>query len=234
MVEGGRVYCVLSRRRPQLEWSIACLDAESGLMLWQRPIGITRPTPPDHENRASSLLLTSGGGQLFLATGWGAVVAVDPRDGTVNWAVTYESNAAGNAYMGTVPLQYVDGRLYAVLLDGDRLACLDAATGRFLWSRPLTEPMREILGIAAGRLIVSGRSLWGFDAEKGDLLWSVPASDPDDWGYGRGALAGDQILWTTHDALWFIDQRTGTVLREHPLQNVDSPAVAGMSSSATA
>lgn len=35
-----------------------------------RPVGITRPTPPDHENRASSLLLTAGGGQLFLVTGW--------------------------------------------------------------------------------------------------------------------------------------------------------------------
>ncbi|HET6424290.1 MAG TPA: PQQ-binding-like beta-propeller repeat protein, partial [Planctomycetaceae bacterium] len=227
IVEGGRVYAVLSRRRPQLEWSIACLDAESGLMLWQRSIGITRPTPPDHENRASSLLLTSGGGQLYLATGWGALVAVDPRDGTVNWAVTYESNAAINGSLGTVPLLYHDGRLYAVLLDGDRLASLDATTGRFVWSRDLAEPYREILGVAQGRLIVSGRSLYAFDAETKEFLWSVPGSEPDDSGYGRGALAGDQVLWTTKDVLWFIDQRDGRILREHPLQSDRAPRGGG-------
>ncbi len=221
VVESGRVYAVLSRRRPQLEWSIACLDAESGLMLWQRSIGITRPTPPDHENRVTSLLLTAGGGQLFLSTGWGAVVALEPRDGTVNWATTYESTAVTNGFVSTVPLLFAEGRIYAALLDGDRLACLDAATGRFVWSRPLTESYKEILGIAHNRLIVSGRSLWGFDADKGELAWSVPASDPEDWGYGRGALAGDQILWTTHNALWFIEQRTGALLREHPLSEID-------------
>ena len=227
IVEGGRVYTVLSRRRPQLEWSIACLDAESGLMLWQRPLGITRPTPPDHENRASSLLLTSGGGQLFLITGWGAIVAVDPHDGIVNWAVTYESRTATDGYLGTIPALYADGQLYAALLDGDRLACLDAMTGRSLWSRPLTEPLQQLLGVAQGRLIASGRSLWGFDASQGDLVWSVPASEPEDWGYGRGVLAGDQVLWSTKDALWFIDQAQGTLLREHSLKESDRPRTGG-------
>lgn len=227
IVEGGRVYTVLSRRRPQLEWSIACLDAESGLMLWQRPLGITRPTPPDHENRASSLLLTSGGGQLYLATGWGAIVAVDPQNGLVNWAVTYESRTATDGFLGTIPLLYADGQLFAALLDGDRLACLDAVTGRFVWSRPLTEPLQQLLGVAQGRLIASGRSLWGFDASQGNLVWSVPASEPEDWGYGRGVLAGDQVLWSSKDSLWFINQADGTLLREHPLKQPDRVRTGG-------
>ncbi len=227
VVESGRVYAVMSRRRPQLEWSLVCLDAESGLLLWHRSIGITRPTPPDQENRASNLLLTTGGGQLYLATGWGAVVAVDPRDGQVNWAVTYESNIGLNGTTGAIPVIYDAARLYAALLDGDRLACLDAPSGRLLWSRPLIEPLRDLLGVVQDRVIVSGRSLWGFEATSGNLMWSVPSTDPDDWGYGRGALAGDQILWSNSQALWFIDQRTGALLREHPLRDADATRSGG-------
>lgn len=227
VVESGRVYAVLVRRRPQLEWSVVCLDAESGLLLWHRSIGITRPTPPDHENRASSLLLTAAGGQLFLATGWGTMVAVDPRDGRVNWAVTYESTSTMNSFTGAVPPVYADGRLYAALLDSNRLACVDAATGRFLWSRPLMEPVRDIIGVVQQRVIVSGRSLWGFDANTGDLAWSVPSADPDDWGYGRGTLAGDQVLWTTSEVLWFVDQRSGALLRQHSLQGTETPRSGG-------
>lgn len=227
VVESGRVYAVLSRRRPQLEWSLVCLDAESGLLLWHRPVGVTRPTPPDQENRATSLLLTAGGGQLFLVTGWGAIVAVNPRDGLVNWAATYESTAPANDLVGSIPPVYVDGRLYAALADGDRLVCLNAASGRFVWSRPLTEPVRDMLGVAQDRVIVSGRSLWGFDARTGDLAWSVPSTDPDDWGFGRGTLAGDHVLWTTNQVLWFIDQRSGALLRDHPLRDADAPRSGG-------
>lgn len=154
-------------------------------------------------------------------------VAVNPHDGLISWAVTYESTASANNIVGAVPAAYVDGRLYAALSDGDRLACIDAASGRFVWSRPLTEQVRDILGVVQDRVIVSGRSLWGFDAHSGNLAWSVPSTDPDDWGFGRGTLAGDQVLWTTNQVLWFIDQRSGALLRDHPLRDADTPRSGG-------
>jgi len=57
---GTRLYGAMSRRRPQLEWSVVCLDAETGQLLWHRPVGMSRPTPPHHENLASHLLRSEG------------------------------------------------------------------------------------------------------------------------------------------------------------------------------
>ncbi len=221
LVRQGRAYALATRRRPQLEWSLVCLDAETGLVLWQRPIGITRPTPSDQENRVSQLLLTEGGGQLYVATDWGALAALDAEDGRLLWALSYENDGNGSLRPASPPPVYADGRLYAALVDGDRFVCVDAASGAILWMRPLPEPVRHVLGVGQGRVFASGRSLWAFDTTTGAIAWSIRSAEPSDWGYGRGLLVGDQVWWTSRETLWCHDQQSGATLREQDLSTVD-------------
>lgn len=223
LVAGGRLYAALSRRRQQLEWSLACLDAETGTLLWHRPVGVSRTTPNENENRVSQLLLTLGDGRLYLSTDWGAVVAVEATDGRWSWAVTYES--LGVSWPAAVPVSriapapcvYAEGQVFVAPSDAQRVFCLDAATGTLRWQRRVMEPLSHLVGVAHGRLIASGNSLWAFHTDTGQLDWSVRQVEPEDYGYGRGWLAGEAVFWPTRRALLVISQRTGQVLREHPL-----------------
>jgi len=233
VAQGGRVYAALSRRRPQLEWSVACLDAETGLLLWHRPVGISRPTPPDHENRASQLLLTLGDGRLFLSTDWGAIVAVDAAEGQLQWAVTYESQPMTLPVAVPSPRTYpspsvsADGRLYVAPLDSEHVLCLNAATGETIWRARANERLTSVIGVAQGRFIVAGNSLWAFDTNTGERAWSVQQAEPDDFGYGRGWLAGNVVYWTSRQALFVFDQRTGQPLRDKPLGGIEQPRTGG-------
>jgi outer membrane protein assembly factor BamB len=219
----GRLYAVRSRRRPQLAWNVACLDAESGRLLWHRPVGISRPTPPDNENLATSLLLTLADGRLFLSTDWGAIAALDADAGHLLWAVSYESEplrlGAGQPtprWIGP-PCLVADGRVFAAPLDTDQVFCLDAQTGYPHWRIQLPDRVRNLLGTANGRMMVSGDSLWGLDLDSGAVTWSVQPTEPEQAGFGRGWLAGDIAYWPSREALSVVDQRTGQVLREQPL-----------------
>ncbi|HUQ70423.1 MAG TPA: PQQ-binding-like beta-propeller repeat protein, partial [Planctomycetaceae bacterium] len=233
IAHNGRLYAVLSRRRPQLAWSVMCLDAQSGLVLWQRPVGITRPTPPDNENLATQLLLTLGDGRLFLSTDGGAIAALDAEAGHLLWAVSYESEplrlGAGQPaprWIGP-PCLLSEGNLFAAPLDSDHVFCLDAQTGLPRWRVILPDRIRHLLGVANGRLILSGDALWGLDVSTGNNAWNVRPTDPEPFGYGRGWLAGDVVYWPSREALSVVDQRTGQVLREQPLLTPDARRFGG-------
>uniref|UniRef100_A0A7C4QSG0 Pyrrolo-quinoline quinone repeat domain-containing protein n=1 Tax=Schlesneria paludicola TaxID=360056 RepID=A0A7C4QSG0_9PLAN len=233
LASDGRIYAALSRRRQQLEWSVACLDGETGTLLWHRPVGVTRTTPPENENRASQLLLTLGDGRLYLSTDWGAIVALDAAEGQWEWAVTYESlplswpPAVAAPRIAPAPCIYADGRLYAAPLDAQRVFCFDASSGELRWQRAVFEPLTHLLGVARGRLIASGNSLWAFHAQTGQIDWSVRQVEPEDFGHGRGWLAGECIYWPTRRALLVVAQQSGHVLREHPLALPHRPRTGG-------
>lgn len=233
LAQDGRLYAVLSRRRPQLEWSVLCLDAETGLVLWHHSVGISRPTPPDHENLATQLLLTAGDGQLYLSTDGGAVIALDALDGHVRWAVTYESDPpqvpTGRPWprLADPPCVFADGLVFAAPLDSQQVFCLDAATGQPRWQRPMTDRIRHLLGLADGLLLLSGDALWAVDVGTGDIRWAVQPTEPEQFSFGRGCLAGEVIYWPSREALSVVDLRTGRVLREQPLLTPDARRFGG-------
>jgi hypothetical protein len=82
VVVDATAYAVLYRRLPEPEYGLVAVDAESGIIHWQRSIGAARPGG-GLINRVSHLLLTSGRGRLSRPTdqgdpgvvaGWAAVV----------------------------------------------------------------------------------------------------------------------------------------------------------------
>lgn len=157
-VLGGRTYIALCRRHPQLELMIACLDSSSGQLLWHRPIGAFRVSVDDALNRISHLLLTAGGGRIFLSTDVGVIVALDAVDGRLEWAVSYETRADETPTVpndpgrkGLVPALFYDGRLFVAPSDANSAFCLEADSGRVQWKfgyvrptpRAFPEPLRK-------------------------------------------------------------------------------------------
>ncbi|MBC8116575.1 MAG: PQQ-binding-like beta-propeller repeat protein, partial [Candidatus Saccharimonas sp.] len=240
LVKDGRAYVIHSRRRPQLEFAISCLDAARGERKWTRTLATSRTSIEDNQNRVSHLLPTFGAGKLFVSTDAGAIVAVDARDGRVEWAITYESHPpadaadqSDHAKQGLLPAMFHEGLLFVAPNDCDRLFCIEADSGRVRWQKaqPHRERWRHLLGVApggdSGQLIVSGNSLRALDVETGRETWKIVTSDSTERGYGRGVLAGDVVFWPTREAIQIVETATGQPRRNVPLNTPDSAETGG-------
>ena len=254
VILAGRAYVTVCRRNPQLELMVVCLDASDGRLLWQRPVGGFRTSVNDSHHRVSHLLLTAGGGRLFLSSDCGAIVAVDPLDGRLEWAITYESRAKSLVTLSDprqhelLPPLFANGLLFVAPNDADTAFCIEAESGRVRWKYPyLTPPIqnvpeilrqewestqlrerqwRHLLGVVPGG--VNGRLI-----VSGESLAAIDIeSGRVVWqqsvsAVGRGILAGDQILLTEQNSLEIRSQQTGERIRKIELNTPDSPQQGG-------
>lgn len=246
LVMAGRAYVALSRRRTQLEFAIACVDATTGALLWYRNVASARSSVEDYQNRVSHLLLTAGAGKLFLSTDAGTIIAVNAKDGQLEWAITYESLAparphllSSHFYQGLLPAIFHEGFVFVAPNDCNRLFCIEADSGRVRWQhrQPESDRWRHLLGVSpggdAGRLILSGNTLWAIDIATNKTIFGSRANTlgirgPSvEQGYGRGIIAGDVILWPTREAIKIVDVKTGSVTGNKPLHTPTSSDVAG-------
>ncbi len=143
VIVAGHAYVAVSRRRPQLEIMVVCMDASDGHLLWQRPVGGFRSSVADNFNRVSHLLLTAAGGRVFLSTDVGAIVALDDTDGRLEWAATYESRTEESPTTQSNPQRkcllpplYHQGLLFVAPNDADFAMCLKADSGQMEWKYP--------------------------------------------------------------------------------------------------
>jgi len=238
LVRDETAFAVLYRRKPEPEFAIVAIEIETGDVQWLRSIGSARPTLDDSVNRVSKLLLTHGDGRLYLSTDQGAILAISPDDGTLLWAVTYESQpfdflhgVPPRLQTGLLPAMFDRGRLFIAPNDSRLMFCLDAASGRVIWQRRMPERLRHLIGVAnssdQGRLIASGNSLWAFDINDGGLMWRMIQNDPESRGYGHGLLAGDSIFWPTREWLYQVRISNGELTRKVLLATPDVPGSGG-------
>ncbi|MCG2684635.1 MAG: hypothetical protein L6306_13610, partial [Planctomycetales bacterium] len=100
--------------------------------------------------------------------------------------------------------------------DSPRIFAFDAAAGRLLWQTgPEVEDAVGLLGATDDHLIAGGGKLYWIglnDEDRGRVkhVWPEGAERP---GYGRGLLAGRNVLWPTRDKLYIFDQRTAQPLK---------------------
>lgn len=193
IVIDGRAFLAASRRSPQLEVTIVCLDAEDGQLIWNRPIGSFRVSVEENFNRVSHLLLTAGAGRLFLSTDVGEIIAVNSTDGRPDWAVTYESrpqdpnDPLGEPPRGIVPPLFYAGMLFVSPQDGNAAYCIEANSGRVRWKYPFLRNLpnglpesqrreRELMQLAGRQwhhlLGIAPGGLMGRLIVSGNGLWS--------------------------------------------------------------
>lgn len=238
VVVAATAYAAIYRRLPEPEYGLLAIDAETGIVQWQRSIGAARPAVEDAINRVSHLLLTSGQGRLYLSTDQGAILALSPQDGRLLWAVSYESNAPellngapAHLQTGLLPPLFWNGLVFVAPNDSRLLFCLEAASGKILWHRRAPERLRHLMGIAdqgrQARLIAGGNSLWALDLSDGGLAWRITQTEPEERGYGQGLLTGGSIFWPTREWLYQLDQNSGALQRKIALRTPDSAHFGG-------
>lgn len=255
VVVSGKAFVTLCRRRPQLELTVVCLDCADGRLLWQQPIGGFRVSVGDSYNRVSHLLMTAGGGRLYLSTDLGLIISLNSVDGRFEWALTYETRTDESPAIlsdpqqkGIRPAMFFKGKLIVAPNDSDYALCIETDTGRMKWRYPYLNPSakelpdllrreqdssqrrdnqwRHLLGVApggqAGRLIASGKSLVAIDLESGHKIWQTPRA-----AFGRGVLAGDQVLLPGRSTIEICSQQTGQLIRTISLKTPDNSQLGG-------
>lgn len=140
VIVNGHAYVAVCRRHPQLELMVACLNASDGRLIWQRPVGAFRASVDDTNNRVSHLLLTAGGGRVYLSTDVGAIYALDAVDGRLEWAISYETRSdepiavlSDPGRKGLMPPMFHAGLLFVAPNDSSSAYCLEADSGRIRW-----------------------------------------------------------------------------------------------------
>lgn len=221
LAAAGRVYVALRRNDPQLQLNVACFDAATAKLLWNRKIcgGVEAIAGDVEEIRHQ--LLTLAEDRLYYCTNLGAVAALDARDGALRWVTTYprgeaETIAAFNRRQlhGPNPCLVHDGIVFAAPTDGDRILAYDAETGILKWDQELNGRVQQLLGVSGSRLVAAGDLLWALDVETGRVLWRDGRADPEAATWGRGLIAGELVYWPRREEIRLVDIATGEVRRQ--------------------
>ena len=147
------------------------IDASAGTLRWkvrvsEKPVERRPPTDPKSRFNRFASAVTTGRGHLYLGTGDGHVLALDPATGARVW-----SFAAGDAVDSTPAL---DGdRLYVGSFDRNVYA-LNADTGALAWKHDTGGAVVSSPAIHQGHVIVGSRSydLLALDARTGTPAWT--------------------------------------------------------------
>jgi len=175
-VDEGRVYLLSGLG------TIVCLDAKSGRRFWSHTAA-EFGGKPGQWGYAESVLVDRNLA-IFKPGGSQCIVALNKKTGKKVW--TSSGFAAGPEYGSCIPVEFEGKRL---ILAGTRagLACVDAASGKLLWSNPWSADNTANCPTPA--------------YADGYVFWSN--------GYGKGGIClklfrqGDRIkadeAWTTKD-----------------------------------
>lgn len=225
LVVDERLFVPLRRSSPQLEMGVACLSATSGEKIWERRIGSALQQAPALYHLVDHDVLTVAAGMVFCETGAGVVAAVDGETGRLRWAATYPSRSQSTNELSDPAARrlsqpiYHAGQLFVAPRDSDRIIAFDAATGVTIWSVPEPERVTSLLGVADETVIALGDRLWGLDAPTGrPLRRPIGFADPAGHGFGRGVIAGTDVLWTSRSELFVVDLPSWTLRRRIPLR----------------
>jgi outer membrane protein assembly factor BamB len=212
------VYVAMRRNDIRPQAFVACLDADTGRVRWRRFVCSAETPARGIYPESTHNLLTICGEKLYYNTNLGAVAALAAEDGRLLWVSLYPRARRGNLAKLAPhwrrelnPCLLDHGVLLVAPADSAGIFALDAANGQALWQTGSeVEDAADLLGVAGQWLIAGGGKLYWIslkDEDRGRVkhVWPDGAETP---GWGRGVLAGDCVLWTTHENLYIFDQQT--------------------------
>ena len=212
------VYVAMRRQDVRPQAFVACFDPDTGRLRWRRFICGAETPARGVFYESSHNLLTLGGDTLYYNTNLGAVAAVCTDDGRPLWVSLYPRARHGNLAKlaphwrrDLNPCILDHGTLLVAPADSPRIFALDAVTGQALWQTGTeVEDAVHLLGVTHQWLIAGGKKLYWISLREEDRgrvkhVWPNGAEGP---GYGRGLLAGQDVLWPTRDKLYIFDSRS--------------------------
>jgi len=175
---------------------IQCLDSRTGRLIWTREICQQTPAQFSISSRVRRIRIfgsqpTLKDGVVYHYTNAGVVTALDALSGRILWATRYPHDSDAHDLLKDVgeqlwfsrPPLVLEGNLYVTPADCDRLLCLDATTGKVLWSIPRNSlrGAHTLVGInAAGELVLSGSAgLAAVNPKTGAKIWDRPGTPND-------------------------------------------------------
>lgn len=196
IVAGGRVYAGIYRMEGKIDFYVACFDLKTGRTLWKTPVvtgqlELNMFGRPIREFAGSPLLLD--GGNLYFATNLGVCASADAESGRLRWVSRYDQIFIGPAlsyqrnprvvHWANQPPVHGEGILFVTPLDSEYLYAIRPETGEVLARRFFNQVdgsnrynlgLRHLLGVAEGKLFLSGTWLVALAAREG--LGAAPYS----------------------------------------------------------
>jgi len=208
--------------------TLYCLDAGTGSSNWQKSMDGLVFSPTIVADDKIYL------GCLDLYSYYGTLECLD-LNGNDIWTYTLGPD---EVIWNSAPA-VCDGKVYFVTSDiysysSGNLYCLNAETGQYLWSQPITSSFYSYYGspspvCADGKVYAYDFDMYGyygylkcFDAETGNPIWSYNIG----WAFSTPAVCGDSIYITSLDLysymswLYRINKDTGALIWKIPLPGV--------------
>lgn len=224
IIAGGRIFAMDGGVQ------LSALDAAAGSRFWRVDL-----RPAETEGNGF------GGGpsfwqdRLFVSTGYGEVIAVNPADGSVIWRKSVTSPVHG-------PPTIADKRVYVVTVDNE-LVALSADDGSRLWSHNGIPETAGLLGGTSpaieGEVVVvaySSGELYALRVENGRPVWSENLASARSMDavssladiHGRPVIDRGRVFAVSHSGrMMAIDLRRGDRVWEQELGSSHAPWCAG-------
>jgi outer membrane protein assembly factor BamB len=185
----------------------ACLDIETGTILWE-----------SHDFSAGTTDFEAGcysaEQKMFYTKTNSSVQAWNFSDLDVPPSLVWQTYVPGGGDMGS-GVQYGDGKVYPGSLLPHQIA-LDAKNGSILWDTETKSAMLFSGSYYEGKFLRGGahdNTYYCFDADSGEVLWTYTADSPDGYWATGSAVAYGLVYATNMDGyIYALDVNTGSVV----------------------
>lgn len=205
----------LCRPAPQVELAVAAFSQDDGHFVWWTRIGTCAADAG--QPLANSQLLTRAG-LVVARTSTGVIVALDVRQGRVQWASTAMVASPPKQRGSHTPL--IDCRA-GVLVVGDpvqsQVAGFSLDNGEELWRQDLAFPIHGVVCPPQGQALIAGSRVRSVSLLRGTPLWEFGTDDSSAAGAGVPVVDGATVLWPTRTGIWGLELTTGTIEFERRL-----------------
>lgn len=237
LIVGERIY-IAAHKHENTELCLLALELGTGKLCWELPLGATTAG----QNRFGRSIMPQPDvilerGMLYVVTHNGALLAVNPDRGSLEWAFTCEPprmmnmNGPWSWNPGLNPPRIEarggaivrDGVIYFKETGGRAVYAVDPAGPALLWKRP-ADAEAALAGIDERRIFLLSDSLSAFDrlTPERKLLWST--SLPVKTGSLQPILAGERCLVLTARGIFEISTAQGD---RKIFRGADSSALGG-------
>jgi outer membrane protein assembly factor BamB len=225
LVLGDRIVTTGVKTEQPTELHALALRADDGRLLWTTHLGTYQADPSQAwYQRGSHPYVLAHHRRVYVETGAGAVIELDPGTGRIHWALSYESEvpntsswwgwwggpSSGQTLVTSAPPIVWGGRLYFKGMRSQRLYAIDLGQPRVLWKRPVNKSSM-LVGMDEQCLYLGGEDLTAIDVATQRLVWAARLPRGTSWV--QPLLTANRLYQFTSRGIFELDKRTGDKVR---------------------